>query len=65
MYNDHFNAEVTLEETHHCQCHEIPTELLECGVECDECSYHTKMMIQDEVQKIMRRKYGNKYGIKV
>ena len=32
------------EDTISCGCHIIPTELIEQGVQCDECSYHDTMM---------------------
>jgi hypothetical protein len=32
------------EDTISCGCHIIPTQLIEQGVQCDECHYHDKMM---------------------
>ena len=32
------------EDTISCGCHIIPTQLIEQGVQCDECSYHDTMM---------------------
>ena len=32
------------EDTISCGCHLIATEMLELGVQCDECRYHDLMM---------------------
>tara|TARA_R100000008_G_scaffold53128_1_gene32218 strand:- start:375 stop:542 length:168 start_codon:yes stop_codon:yes gene_type:complete len=32
------------EDTVSCGCHLIATEMLELGVQCDECRYHDLMM---------------------
>tara|TARA_R100000482_G_C5023495_1_gene100865 strand:+ start:213 stop:395 length:183 start_codon:yes stop_codon:yes gene_type:complete len=40
---DDFTLE-QFEDTISCGCHLIPTELIEQGVQCDECSYHDTMM---------------------
>tara|TARA_B100000700_G_scaffold151480_1_gene168194 strand:+ start:779 stop:925 length:147 start_codon:yes stop_codon:yes gene_type:complete len=32
------------EDTISCGCHLIPTQLIEQGVQCEECHYHDKMM---------------------